>query len=132
MQVTSRLTCSVVCVRAQAQDELQEAEVIYQSINDEMRYELPQLHDSRVNFLASNFAAFFDVERKFHKESSSVRCSHCGHDAANTHCTASTIADCKRHELAVGEAAAVAPQEREWCGPWHAGKSNSLESHVSC
>ena len=57
----------------QAQEELQEAEVIYQSINDEMRYELPQLYEGRINFLASHFAAFFEVERKFHKESSSVR-----------------------------------------------------------
>ena len=58
---------------AQAQDELQEAEVIYQSINEEMRYDLPHMYDGRINFLASNFASFFEVERKFHKESSSVR-----------------------------------------------------------
>ena len=38
-----------------------------------MRYELPQLYDSRVNFLASNFAAFFNVEGKFQEESYKVR-----------------------------------------------------------
>ena len=56
----------------QTREDLEEAEAIYHGLNDELRHELPRLYDSRINFLASNFAALFNVEMKFQEESNKV------------------------------------------------------------
>ncbi|XP_071155380.1 myc box-dependent-interacting protein 1-like isoform X1 [Mytilus edulis] len=55
-----------------ANEELEESKRIYEVLNNELHNELPEFHNSRVNFYATTFKSYFNAESTFHGETAKL------------------------------------------------------------
>ncbi|XP_052092674.1 myc box-dependent-interacting protein 1-like isoform X2 [Mytilus californianus] len=55
-----------------ANEELEESKRIYEVLNNELHNELPEFHNSRVNFFATTFKSYFNAESTFHGETAKL------------------------------------------------------------